>query len=223
MKKVSIIIPVLNEADAITETLQILRSQQPGDFEIIVVDGGSKDNTVNLAHEHARVITAAQGRANQMNAGADIAVGDVLLFLHADTQLPAGAIQSVSHALSDYRRWGRFNVMLSGKQWPFRVIETMMNWRSCLTSIATGDQVIFVQTRLFNRVGGFPDIPLMEDVALSKRLRSFERAVCVNESVITSSRRWQKNGIIKTVLLMWWLRLLYFLGVSPQRLVSLYY
>ena len=219
--KLSIIIPVLNEADLVAGRLAQLRTSQAGDYEIIVVDGGSQDATVESAQSGAdRVITANRGRALQMNAGAALAQGEWLLFLHADTSLPAnvvGLLQAVN------KPWGRFDVRLSGEHFMFRMIERMMNIRSCLTGVATGDQAMFIARELFEKMNGFPEIALMEDIAFSKSLRKYSRPYCLRQPVTTSSRRWQQNGIIKTMLLMWWLRLLYFLGVSPSRLAQMYY
>ncbi len=159
-----------------------------------------------------------------MNVGAAAARGDVLLFLHADTRLPEGAAEILIAALSASARvWGRFDVRLSGAAWPLRIVERSMNWRSCLTGMATGDQGIFVRRSAFEAVGGYPAIPLMEDLELARRLKRLSRPICLRRPVITSSRRWEERGILRTVLLMWSLRLLWFLGVSPQRLVRLYY
>lgn len=212
--------PVLNEAEYIVERLEHLKNSQSGDYEVIVVDGGSSDNSVELARQHAgSVIASPRGRALQMNAGAEYSNADVLLFLHADTVLPTNAINLLSNL---EKPWGWFNVRLSGQHLMFRIIERMMNVRSQLTSVATGDQALFVSRHLFNKVGGFPKIALMEDIALSKILRSYAAPLCLQQQVITSSRRWQQRGIIKTVTLMWWLRLLYFCGVPPSRLEKMY-
>ncbi len=222
--KVSIVMPVLNEAEHISARLlalnALLHRRQTISYEIIVVDGSSDDNSAALARAHAtRVISAPRGRALQMNAGAAAACGEVLLFLHADTILPEHALEYVE---SGVNAWGWFNVRLSGQNFMFRIIERMMSLRSRLTQVATGDQAIFVARKLFDRVGGFPELSLMEDVALSKILRKQTKPLPIQQSVITSSRRWQQYGIIKTVFLMWWLRLLYFLGVSPSHLARLY-
>lgn len=212
--------PVLNEAELIADRLAQLKASLSGDYEIIVVDGGSLDATVECAQTDAdSVISSARGRALQMNAGAARAQGDVFVFLHADTSLPANAIDVLSGVNGG---WGRFNVRLSGEHFMFRMIERMMNLRSCLTAVATGDQAMFVSRALFEKVRGFPEIDLMEDIALSKRLRKCMKPLCLRQRVTTSSRRWQQHGIIKTILLMWWLRLLYFIGVSPSRLAQIY-
>lgn len=224
MLTVSVIVPALDEAAAIEATLAPLQAARAAGHEIIVVDGGSTDATVDRARALAdRVITSPPGRAGQMNAGAGIATGDILWFLHADTHAPADAVDTLCDALADGRRcWGRFDVRLSGNRWPFRLIERAMNLRSCLTRIATGDQGIFVTRQAFAAVGGYPEIPLMEDIALSRRLRKHTPPACLKTRLVTSSRRWEQNGILRTVLLMWRLRLAYFLGASPATLAGRY-
>lgn len=222
--KVSIIIPVLNEASNITGMLEYLQPYRKQGHEVIVVDGKSHDNTVisvkNLAD---RVLKSECGRALQMNAGVKCAQGDVLLFLHADTILPKDACDLIVNALKQGNMWGRFDVRLSGSNWMFRIIERLINWRSCLTAIATGDQAIFVLKSMFIDAGSYPDIKLMEDIALCKKLRRCNKPVCLKACAVTSSRRWEKNGVIQTVFLMWWLRLMYFFGVSPDKLAGYYY
>lgn len=190
----------------------------------MVVDGGSQDDTVLLAGRYgARVLSSEAGRALQMNAGAGAARGDVFVFLHADTRLPPDADRRVLDALGgDTARWGRFDVRLSGQHWMFPIIARAMNLRSCLTGIATGDQAIFIGRDMFQAVGGFPDIPLMEDVAISRLLKRYGRPACLQPPVVTSSRRWESGGVLRTVLLMWRLRAAYALGVSPGRLVRRY-
>ncbi|MEO6696754.1 MAG: TIGR04283 family arsenosugar biosynthesis glycosyltransferase, partial [Gammaproteobacteria bacterium] len=164
-----------------------------------------------------------RGRARQMNLGAATACGEILLFLHADTRLPQNAGAVIHSGLAQTgARWGRFDVRLSGRPPLLRVVEALMNWRSRLTGIATGDQAIFVRRDLFERAGGFPDIPLMEDIALSRILKRFSRPFCVRERVITSSRRWEQHGIVRTIFLMWRLRLAYALGADPEQLVRRY-
>lgn len=222
--KISIIIPVLNEANAIEKTLLALQEFRAEGHEVIVVDGGSRDDSVNLSCPFAdRVINSTVGRSRQMNAGARIAKGDILLFLHADTFLPKDAALQILEGMEKRgRSWGRFNVRLTGKHPFLRVIGHLMNWRSRLTGIATGDQAIFVSRRLFESVGGFPDIDLMEDIALSKILKRNSRPLCLRGKVLTSSRRWERNGIIRTILHMWYLRLSYFFGADPNRLAITY-
>lgn len=221
----SIIIPVINEAGSITQTLQNLQSLRQRGHEIIICDGGSTDATINSAQPLSdSVVQSAKGRACQMNTGAAIAQGDVLLFVHADTYLPNNADTLISQSLQDKGHdWGRFDVRLSGSHPLLRMIERMMNWRSCLTGIATGDQCIFVRRDLFNQLHGFPNIPLMEDIALCKKLKHHGRPACLKQTVITSSRRWEQKGILRTILLMWRLRIFFYLGKDPQRLGRLYY
>lgn len=221
--KLSIVIPVFNEAENIAATLNRLQAYRQQGHEVIVVDGGSRDNTIECAQGLVdQLLISKPGRAMQMNVGAEQAQGDVLVFLHADTQLPDDADTLIFDAISRGNQWGRFNVRLSGRHVLFRLIENMMNWRSCVTGIATGDQVIFVRDMQFEQAGGYPDIKLMEDIELSKKLKSFDKPACIKQRVITSSRRWEKNGILRTVLLMWRLRLLHFFGVSPEKLFTLY-
>ena len=221
--KVSIIIPVLNEAEHIADTLVSLASYRSQGHEVIVIDGGSNDDTVSISEQYAdRVLFSDAGRAMQMNSGIDEASGDALLFLHADTRLPADAVTKLIHAVEDGYFWGRFNVRLSGKHFMFRIIECMMNLRSCITGVVTGDQAIFVSHESIEIVGAYPRLPLMEDVVFSKRLRKLGWPACIRQQVVTSSRRWEDKGILRTMLLMWRLRLLFFLGVSADRLARQY-
>lgn len=222
--RLSIIIPTLNEAAAIAATLALLQPLRHAQHEVIVVDGGSDDATAAIAATAAdRVVTAARGRARQMNAGAALAAGEVLLFLHADTALPADCAELIGAGMRrTRRRWGRFDVRLSGAPPLLRVIETAMNLRSRVSGIATGDQAMFVERALFEQVGGFPDQPLMEDIALSRMLKRHDRPLCLRARVVTSSRRWETRGIVRTVLLMWRLRLAYFCGADPRRLARRY-
>lgn len=221
--KISIILPVLNEEKNLSISLSRLQPFRQAGHEVIVVDGGSADNSLMLAHEGAdAVIVSKAGRALQMNSGASVASGDVLLFLHADTVLPENALYVILSLGQTDNFWGHFDVRLSSNKKIYRLIEYLINLRSRLTSIATGDQAIFIERALFNNVGGFPEIALMEDIAFSRRLRKISRPVCLKQKVITSSRRWENKGVIATVLLMWKLRLYYFFGVSPERLSQLY-
>ncbi len=221
--KISIVIPVLNEALNLSRISSALQSIQHQGHEVIIVDGGSADNTLETAYEITdKVIVCKAGRAFQMNNGADIATGNVLLFLHADTVLPDNTVQIISDSFQNKNYWGRFDVRLSSSKIVFRLIEKLMNLRSCLTSIATGDQAIFIEKSLFYRVAGFPEIALMEDIEISCRLKKIARPVCIKQKVVSSSRRWENNGVVATVLLMWKLRLYYFLGVSPEKLNRLY-
>ncbi|QBQ56326.1 TIGR04283 family arsenosugar biosynthesis glycosyltransferase [Nitrosococcus wardiae] len=223
--RISIIIPTLNEAVGICEALQRLQPLRVKGHEIIVVDGGSSDQTAFLAQPLADCFLVAQrGRGIQMNVGARVAGGEILLFLHADTRLPGDAENAIIAGLSrSHYKWGRFNVRLSGRSTWFRVIEWSMNWRSRLTGIATGDQALFVEREAFEAVEGFPEIPLMEDVVLSRRLKRLSWPLCLSSTVMASSRYWEARGVLRTILLMWSLRLAYFLGVSPERLVQIYY
>jgi rSAM/selenodomain-associated transferase 2 len=220
--RVSIIIPVLNEGRAVGHLLECLDAvRRPGD-EMIVVDGGSRDDTRERATEGAdRVLLSKQGRARQMNLGARSATGDLLWFLHADSEVPADAIDRVRYACGD-RGWGRFDVRLSGRGVRFRLIGALMNLRSRASGIATGDQGIFVRRDLFEALGGFSEIPLMEDIELSRRLRRRGRPACLRTCIVTSSRRWERYGVWRTVFLMWRLRLEYFLGQDPHLLARRY-
>ncbi len=220
----SIIIPALNEAAHITATLENLQPLRRRGAEVIVADGGSTDATVSLAQNTAdRVIAAERGRARQMNAGAAVAQGEILCFLHADTRLPENADGLMIGGLSRSRRsWGRFDVDIAGRHPMLKVIATMMNWRSRLTGIATGDQALFITRSLFEAAGHFPDIPLMEDIALSRQLKVYSRPLCIAHRLTTSGRRWEQQGLWRTVLLMWRLRLAYWLGADPRELAARY-
>jgi rSAM/selenodomain-associated transferase 2 len=221
---ISIIIPTLNEAAGIAQALQRLQPLRARGHEVIVVDGGSRDGTPALAQPLAdRVLHAPRGRARQMNAGAHAARGEVVLFLHADTRLPEDADRLVLDVMRRaQRRWGRFDVAIEGSHPLLRVIAWSMNLRSRLTSVCTGDQCLFADRALFLQMGGYPPIALMEDIALSKILRRTARPLVLRPAAVTSGRRWEARGVWRTMLLMWWLRLRYFLGASPARLQRIY-
>ena len=225
MSGVSIIIPVLNEAPRLPALLAHLASFRPH-AEVIVVDGGSTDGSAEAARALGwpRVLAAPQGRARQMNAGAAAACGQVFLFLHADTSLPPNALADIGAALADPRViGGRFDVRLDSPRPIYRAVELLMNLRSRWTGIWTGDQAIFVRRTAFERLGGYADIPLMEDVEFSHRLKRAGRTVCLRARVLASARKWEREGPLRTIALMWALRFLYMLGASPARLHRLYY
>ena len=220
----SIIVPCLNEAKGIVNALDALALLRARGAEVIVVDGGSDDGTAERAAPHADcVLSAPRGRASQMNAGAARARGEILLFLHADTRLPESADALIVEGLKRLRRgWGRFDVAIAGGGLPLRVVARLMNARSRLTGIATGDQGIFVTRSLFMATGGYPEIALMEDIALCKRLKRFGPPLCLRHRLVTSGRRWEQRGVVRTILLMWRLRLAYWLGADPRKLAIRY-
>jgi rSAM/selenodomain-associated transferase 2 len=223
LQRLSIIVPVLNEAKGITTTLQMLAPLRAHGAQVVVADGGSADDTMARAQAcGVSVVSAARGRAVQMNAGAQQASGEVLLFLHADTVLPPDADQLIQQALAGSQVWGRFDVRISGRPKLLRVIAAFMNLRSRTTGIATGDQAMFMTRAAFDAVGGFPVQALMEDIEMSKRLRALSRPACLRSRVVTSGRRWESRGVWRTVLLMWRLRLAYWRGAAPDRLAEMY-
>lgn len=224
MRRLSIIIPALDEAAEITATLESLGELRRRGHEVIVADGGSADATVALARGRAdRVVRSARGRAVQMNAGAQAATGDVLLFLHADSRLPPQSDRMVLQGLAEGGlAWGRFDVRIAASQPLLRLVEGMMNLRSRLTRICTGDQGIFVRREVFAAVGGYPPQELMEDIALSVRLRRVSAPLCLRARCLTSARRWESGGVARTIVLMWWLRLQYAFGAAPARLARAY-
>jgi rSAM/selenodomain-associated transferase 2 len=220
----SIIIPCLNEADRIAATLEALQLFRRRGAEVIVVDGGSSDHTIAHAQAGAdRVLAAPSGRAIQMNAGAAHARGEILLFLHADCTLPDAADGLIIDGLRRERKsWGRFDARIRGRARLLRAVEALMNARSRLTGIATGDQGMFVTRSLFDAVGGFPEIALMEDLELSRRLKRYGNPLCIRHRISVSARRWEKNGVLRTIFLMWQLRLAYWLGADPAKLALRY-
>lgn len=219
---ISVVLPVLNEEQSIRGTLQSLIRLTP--YEIIVVDGGSRDRTLEICKEFAvDVMHAERGRARQMNVGARRASGEVLLFLHADTRLPQSALNDIAAALSDSRYLGgRFDVELEGAHWMLKIVGTLINYRSRATKIATGDQALFVRREVFDRMGGFPDIPLMEDIGFCRALKRIGGVACLRSRVITSARRWERDGVWRTIFKMWSLKVCYLAGVSPIRLKRFY-
>lgn len=221
--KLSIVMPVLDEADTLSDMLAALAPLRARGHQLIVVDGGSRDDSLALAAASSDdAITAPRGRASQMNAGAARARGEVLLFLHADTHLPDNADAAVLHAVVEGAAWGRFDVSIDGRSPMLRWVGGFMNARSRLTGIATGDQAIFVRRDLFQRLGGYADQPLMEDIELSGRLRAIARPACLHQRVRTSGRRWESRGVWRTIALMWRLRWRYWRGVSPEVLAREY-
>jgi rSAM/selenodomain-associated transferase 2 len=224
--KIAIVVPVFNEALALPSLMKhltALKETTNQDFELVFADGGSTDGTVALiAKSGFRVITSPKGRAWQMNAGAAQTTGDVLLFLHADTQLPQNAIKDIASSLRGDICWGRFDVRIAGKPWMLGVVARMMNWRSRLIGIATGDQAMFMTRVAFQAIGGFPQQALMEDIEASRRLRLLSRAACISSLVVTSGRRWETRGVWTTIFLMWRLRWAYWRGQNPKQLAELY-
>lgn len=234
-KKLSIIIPVLNEINQLeTSVLGLEEWLQITWVEVIWVDGGSSDGTADwLSTKGFNVLEAPKGRANQMNAGAQHAAGDLLMFLHVDTLLPKTAmgldlpveefIQFILDTLFKTKKvWGRFDVEILGSSKMLKLIAWFMNKRSRLSGIATGDQTLFMVREAFDRLGGFPDQPLMEDIEMSKRLKTFSAPLCLEQKVKTSGRRWEARGIWSTILLMWKLRFLYWYGVPTETIADMY-
>lgn len=222
--KISIIIPVLNEAMTIGVLLNSLQSCRDRGHELIVVDGGSEDETASIARPKVDLLLETHaGRARQMNAGASEATGNVLWFLHADSHVPENADKLILNAQTNGTSfWGRFDVRLSGTNWCLRMVEALMNLRSRYTGIATGDQAIFISKDLFEKAGGYPDQCLMEDIEISKRLKKYQPPISLREKLVTSSRRWEERGILRTIILMWVLRAAYFLGVPVEKLCLRY-
>lgn len=220
----SIIVPMLNEAQGLPRLMARLSALERQGNEVLIVDGGSDDGSADLAKRAGlRVLSSPPGRARQMNVGAAHATGDVLLFLHADTLLPEGALITVRRALQKSGApWGRFDVAIDGKHLMLRVVARLMNLRSRWSGIATGDQAIFVTRAAYDAVEGFPDQPLMEDIELSRRLLQRARPVCIDDPVLTSGRRWESRGVWRTVLLMWRLRWAYWRGTPADQLAQRY-
>ncbi|MCX7100232.1 MAG: TIGR04283 family arsenosugar biosynthesis glycosyltransferase [Methylobacter sp.] len=221
--QLSIIIPVVNEARHLAGRLQALQALR-NCCQLLLVDGESNDDSEKIAKPLVdQVLFSPRGRARQMNFGASQAHAELLLFLHADTHLPDDAVNQIVESVAQGYHWGRFDVSFDSPQAIFKLIAFMMNWRSRLTGIATGDQALFMTRQAFNVINGFPDIELMEDITVCSSLKKLGKPCCLKSKVVTSARRWQEQGIIKTILLMWWLRLRYFLGANPSDLLLRYY
>ncbi|PKO86343.1 MAG: glycosyl transferase [Betaproteobacteria bacterium HGW-Betaproteobacteria-12] len=222
-RRCAIVIPMLDEGADIATLLAGLQAWRAAGCEIIVVDGGSRDASLALAKPLATAAFAARrGRSRQMNAGAAQAQNEILIFLHADTRLPPDALAHITTAIDDGACWGRFDVRIDGRLPGLAMVATLMNWRSRLTGIATGDQALFVSREVFERIGGFPEQPLMEDIALSRTLRALSWPTCLRQRVTTSGRRWEQRGLWRTIFAMWWLRLRYFCGARPADLARDY-
>lgn len=218
-----IIVPVLDEAGDLAARLEALQVYRQRGAHLVVVDGGSEDASLAIAREYADLaLLAPRGRAAQMNAGAAACPADVLLFLHADTVLPAHADALVMHACADRSAWGRFDVHIESRRPLLRLVSLLVNLRSRCTGIATGDQAIFLRQELFRQVGGFPELPLMEDVAMSTLLRRLRPPVCLKAQVATSARRWERRGVWRTIFLMWRLRAAFYFGADPAQLAIRY-
>ncbi|WP_435949297.1 TIGR04283 family arsenosugar biosynthesis glycosyltransferase [Psychrobacter sp. DM8] len=235
MPTVSIIVPILNEANNLPRLFAHLIGLNPSPQQVILVDGGSHDDSLVLAQKFIadlkndnqsgidwQVIKSQAGRARQMNKGASLATGDILLFLHADTKLPTQAVTDITTAIQ-VKGWGRFDVRLDSPDWTLKLVSKMINYRSRLTSIATGDQAIFIKRKVFEEINGYPNQALMEDVEISKRLKSIGKPVCLKSKVITSARRWEQHGTWRTIVLMWQLRFDYWRGVSADNIWQRYY
>ena len=224
IQQLSVIIPALNEAGCIRELCTDLQPLRSRGHELILVDGGSDDQTLALGKSLVDImLSSARGRALQMRAGAAAASGTILWFLHADTGVPDNPDQLILEALEyGCKDWGRFDVSLSDRHIVLRSVAYLMNLRSCISAIATGDQGIFVRRSLYEQVGGIPPLPLMEDIALSRALKQHGRPACIRQRLVTSARRWQQHGITRTILTMWGLRLAYFIGISPRHLAKYY-
>jgi rSAM/selenodomain-associated transferase 2 len=222
--KLSIIVPSLNEGAIIESLLCSLQGLRRQGHEVLLSDGGSSDNTVALAKPWIdQLVQGKAGRAVQMNRAAACAQGDVLWFIHADTAWQTAVEQIVQAILNSHAEWGFCQVRLAATPMVYRIVERLMNWRSCFSRVATGDQGIFIQSTLFQQIGGYANIPLMEDIEVSKRLRQQYQPACLPVCLLVSARRWQQQGVWRTILLMWRLRLAYFFGVSPQHLVKHYH
>jgi len=226
---ISVIIPILNEGEGLANFLQKLSLFTGSDIELIFVDGGSQDDSLKQleqfkkANTNVQISFSSKGRAVQMNRGAALAKGELLLFLHADSYLPLTAQNDLGLFYKSGHQWGRFDVKLNNSQWPFKIISWFINQRSRLTGISTGDQGIFVRRKIFDLLGGFPEQPLMEDVQLCIQLKIIGKPYRIKNALLSSARKWEQEGIVSTVWLMWKLRAAYARGVSPEILVKQYY
>lgn len=219
---ISIVVPILNEAEQLSDLLGHLSTWSQMGAQVILVDGGSDDGSAEIARAAGfHIIQSLPGRARQMNAGAQTSTGDSLLFLHADTRLPDGAMTAIERAMRSYQ-WGRFDVHIVGRPFTLRLVAALMNWRSRLSSIATGDQGIFVRRSAFDSIGGYPEQPLMEDIEICRALKSIGKPACLRLRVSTSGRRWEQRGVWRTILLMWWLRWRYWRGTPVEDLAKAY-
>lgn len=220
---IAVIVPVLNEATGLPELMARLQRLQHDGAEVVLVDGGSSDNSVSLAEKAGLPVSRSErGRALQMNTGAASSSADVFVFLHADTVLPPAALSAIQAGLQGTTCWGRFDVAIAGRSSLLPVVAWMMNWRSRLSGIATGDQAIFMTRQAFEKIGGFPAQPLMEDIEASRRLKALSRPVCLRDTVITSGRRWDTHGAWRTIILMWRLRWAYWRGRPASELAAAY-
>jgi rSAM/selenodomain-associated transferase 2 len=221
--KISIILPVLNEETVLESCLNPLQPLRRRGHEVIVVDGGSVDRTPEISSRLAdKLLVSEPGRATQMNLGAHNASGDIFLFLHADTIVSSEIDSILMKNVDEHMNWGRFDIRLSGEAVIFRIIERLINFRSWASGIATGDQGIFICADLYELVDGYPEIPLMEDIAICHQLIKHAKPICIRQTILTSSRRWEEKGIFRTILLMWILRLQYYLGADPETLAKSY-
>lgn len=224
MKKISIaiVVPVLNEERELDSAIKHLQTVNAD--ELVFIDGGSVDSSTNILEQNKVIWYASKpGRAKQMNLGASKVTSDIILFLHTDTLLCSSYLQKIRASMQDSKVIaGRFDIILSGSHLMFRLVELFVNWRSRLTRISSGDQAMFIRRDIFESLGGFPDQVLMEDIEMSKRLKVLGKITCLHEQVVTSSRRWEKHGIFRTILLMWRLRFQYWLGADPANLKQQY-
>lgn len=218
---ISVIIPILNEAKILNETLSRLQPESVN-HELIIVDGGSTDESVNIAEKYGKVIVAERGRAKQLNAGASDASGDILLFLHADVWLETGALKAVETTVSSGYVGGGFLQKIDGKNLLYRLIEKTADMRGKYQKVFYGDSGIFVRRDIFKRIGGFPDVPIMEELGFSKQLRRFGKTKMVKPHIHISARRWETNGIIRTTIRNWYIKTLYHCGYSLEQLAKMY-